>query len=102
MRFRLILSSMSATAFAASPNAFFNISEVNKASDFKIQNNIAIDRLYIFTGNDATSYFRSAENRIHVSIFVMFGSQFLDNGSTDSESVYSFENNYSRASFPLL
>ena len=32
----------------------------------------------------------------------MFGSRFLDNGSTDSEKVYSFGNCDSMASFPLV
>ena len=36
------------------------------------------------------------------SFWVMFGSQFLDNGSTDSKRVYSFVNCDSRASFPLV
>ena len=46
------------------------------------------------TGIDVTSYFRSEANRIgpkHVQ-FVMFGSRFIHNGSTDSEQVYSFWN----------
>ena len=33
---------------------------------------------------------------------VMFGSRFLDNGSTDSEKIYSFGNCGSRGLFPLM
>ena len=35
-------------------------------------------------------------------LWVIFGSRFLDNGSTDSEKVYSFGNCRSRASVPFL
>ena len=42
------------------------VSETTKESSFKIQQALAIVSLYIFTGNDVTSYFRSAANRINV------------------------------------
>ena len=46
-----------------------NISETNKASNFKKVNSVALDTLYIFTGNDVTSYFRSAVNRRNAFIW---------------------------------
>ena len=58
-----------------------NISETTKASKFRPS--IALDSLYIFTGNDVASYFRSAANRINVFIL----GRLLENGSTDSEEV---------------
>ena len=85
MRFRLMLSSMSAAAASDVTNFFFNISENTGASNFKIQPSITLDSLFIFTGNDITSYFRSATNCIDSSLWVMFRSWFLDNSSTDSE-----------------
>ena len=49
-------------------------------------------KAYNFTGNNVTSYFRSAANRINMFlVHVMFGSHFL-NDSTDSEKVYGFGN----------
>jgi len=48
---------------------FFNISETIRASDFKIYHNVALDSLYISTGNDVTSYFRSAANQTNVQMF---------------------------------
>ena len=44
----------------------FNISETTKASNFKIKHNIALYSPYSFTGNEVTSCFRSAANRINV------------------------------------
>ena len=43
-------------------------SETANASIFKIWYDIALDSTYISTGNDVTSYFRSAENGINVFI----------------------------------
>ena len=62
---------------------FFNISEFTIVCNFNIHQNVALDSLYILTGNDVTSYFRLAAHRISVSILtpksilVMFGSRFL-------------------------
>ena len=50
-RFRLMLSSMSASA-AIAKLFFFNISETIRASDFNIYHKVALDSLYISTGND--------------------------------------------------
>ena len=47
---------------------FFNISETTRTSNFKIYRKVALDSLYILTGNDVISYFRSAANRINVVI----------------------------------
>ena len=47
---------------------FWNVSETTKASNFKIQQSIALDILYILTRNDVTSCFLSAENRLNVFI----------------------------------
>ena len=58
--------------------------ETDKTSSFKIKYEIALDSLYMFTGNDVNTYFRSAENRI--------GSRFLADGTTDSVNIYSFGN----------
>ena len=43
-------------------------SETANASSFEIQHVVALDSLYISTGNDVTSCFQSAENRINVFI----------------------------------
>ena len=77
-------------------------SETTNANSFKIEHDKALDSLYIYTGNDVTRYFRSAENRTTCSFLVKFGSRLLDNGSTDSQSVCSFGNRYSRAAFSLV
>ena len=70
---------------------FFNISETIGDSDFKNYDRVALDSLYILTGNDIINYFRSAANRTkHVNFSAIFGSRFLNNGSTDSKKVYSF------------
>ena len=97
MRFRFMLSSMSAAAAACSAfrrheMIFFNISKTIRDSDFKIYHKVVLDSLFIRTGNDVINYFRSAANRTNVIKFwVIFESRFLDNGSTDSEKVYSLE-----------
>ena len=44
---------------------FFNISEIARASNFKIYHHVDHDNLYIYTGNDVINYFWSAENRTH-------------------------------------
>ena len=59
---------------------FFNISETIKDSDFKIYHEVVVDGKF----------------------WVMFGSRFLDNGSINSEKVYSFGNCDSRGSFPFM
>jgi len=59
--FRLMLSSMSAAMI------FLDISEIIRDSDFKIYHHLTLDSLYISTGNDITSYFRSAANRTNVN-----------------------------------
>ena len=48
--------------------SLLNVSETIRASDFKISHSVGLDSLYIWTGNDVTSYFRSAANRIDVLI----------------------------------
>ena len=73
-------------------------SETTNVSSFKIYHGTALNGLYMFTGKDVTSYFRTAENRINVLIF---GQVRVDNGSTDSDNVCSFGNCDSSASFPL-
>ena len=45
---------------------FLNISETIRMSDFKIYHKVALDGLYISTGNDITNYFRSEANRTNV------------------------------------
>ena len=45
-----------------------NISKTIEGSNFKIYHNVAQDSLYIKIENDVTIYFRSAANRINVSI----------------------------------
>ena len=47
---------------------FFSMSENTMASNFKIYRNVALDSLYISTGNDVIIYFQSAPNRINVFI----------------------------------
>ena len=94
-----MLSSMSA---AAVTKCFFYISKTIRASDFKSFHNVALDSLYISTGNDIIIYFRSEANRTNVYISVKFGSRFLDKVSTDSENFYRFGNCGSSASFALL
>ena len=49
-------------------NDFFYISETNRASNFTIYHDLALDSLYISTGNDVINYFRSAANRTNVFI----------------------------------
>ena len=61
-----MLSSMSATAVT---KWFFEyLSETIKASDFRIYHKVALDILYILTGNDVINYFWSAANRTNVFI----------------------------------
>ena len=65
-RFRLMLSSMSASAVT---KFFFIISETVEAtrSILEIHHHVALDNLYIFR-NDVSSYLRSAANGINVII----------------------------------
>ena len=69
---------------------FGNILETIRGCSLKIDHNVAHNSLYISTRNDVAVYFRSAANRTDVLFLVMFGSRFLDNGSTDFENVYCF------------
>ena len=48
---------------------YFNISETTRASNFKFYPNVALDSLYISTGNDIIIYFQSASN--HISVFIL-------------------------------
>ena len=57
-----MLSSISIAVFC------WNISESNRASNFKIYYKVAHDSLYILIGNDVIIYFRSAANRTNVPI----------------------------------
>ena len=68
MRFRLMLSSVSAAASAAVTKWLFgNISsETIRASDFKNYRKVALNSLYISTGNDVINYLRSEANRTNV------------------------------------
>ena len=70
MRFRLMLSSMSAAA--VTKWFFFNISET--ISDFKIYHKVALDSLCISTGNDVINYFRSVTNRTNVNFWLAIAS----------------------------
>ena len=45
-----------------------NISEITRASDFKIYYHVTLDSLYILTGSYTIMYFWSAANRINVLI----------------------------------
>ena len=45
---------------------FFNISENIRDSDFKIYDRVALDSLYISTGNDVINGFRSEANHTNV------------------------------------
>ena len=47
---------------------FFNISETVRVSDFTIYHKVALESLYISTGNDFINYFQSAANRTNVYI----------------------------------
>ena len=45
---------------------FLNISETIGVIDFKSYHKVVLDGIYISTGNDVISYFRSAANRTNV------------------------------------
>ena len=47
----------------------YNIQETIRGSEFKKYLNVALDTLYISTGNDVINYFRSEVNRTNVYIF---------------------------------
>ena len=81
---------------------FLNISETSRASDYNIYHKMALDILNISTGNDVKT--TSGRKQIVQTCkgLVMFGSQFLSNGSTDSENVYSSGNHDSRALFIVV
>ena len=69
MRFRLMLSSMSASATASAAAVtkyFLNISETVRASDFQISRKVDLDSIYISTGSDIINYFQSAANLTNV------------------------------------
>ena len=72
---------------------FFNISENTTAINLKVYRNLALDSLYISTGNDVITFLRSAANRTNVFIWVMLGSRFLHSSSIDLKTVYSFGKN---------
>ena len=83
MRFRLILSSMSASAAVITKTSFLISRKLLElASNFTIYHNLAHNSLYSPTGNDVTIYFRSAANRTNVFILSHVR---VDNGSADSE-----------------
>ena len=67
MRFRLMLSSMSASA--AIKWFFGSISETIRASNFEIYHNVAHDSLYMSTGNVVTIYIQCGANSANVSIY---------------------------------
>ena len=62
-----MLSSM--PAHAAVTKCFWYILKTAGASNLRIYYNIALDSLYISTGDDVIIYFRSAANRINGFIF---------------------------------
>ena len=69
MRYRLMLSLMSAFAASAVTKRFFrNILEIIRASNSKIYRNVANSSLSISAGMDVTNYFWSTANRTNVSI----------------------------------
>ena len=76
-----------------------NISKTNGASNFKIYRNVALDGLFIATGNDVIIYFLSTVNHINVFIFGHVRSRFLSNGSIDFIEPYRFGKGNSRPSF---
>ena len=101
MRFRLMLSSMSAAADAAVKKWSFWISWKTAAttSNCDICCKVALDSVYIMTGNDVNIYFRSAANRVNATVFTVLGSAFFGNSSNDFEKVYTFGKGGSSASF---
>ena len=62
MRFRLMLSAMS----AIDEMIFWNISETIRDYDFKMYDRVALDSFYVSTGNDVINYFRSEANPTNV------------------------------------
>ena len=119
MRFRLMLSSMSAStvkkAFRAIGIGFANIrsfvrhqnssSNISKAFDLESPNCMGTSVPTLSTATpDMTSLAISGREKIaHMCKFVVIcGSRFLDNGSTDSKTFYIFGNGDSMGSFPLL
>ena len=74
--FRLML------LFPLSQKAFFNIygTTSTRVGNFKFYHSVALDSLYISTGNDVTSYFLWQHITQTFLFFVMFWWQFLDNG----------------------
>ena len=88
-------SNSSAAAFCLPTNwcaSCFNVSETVRASDFKIYHRLALGNIYILTGNDVINYSGRQQIVQTCKFWVMFGSRFLDNCSTDYEKIYSFGN----------
>ena len=56
------------TDFTVTKCSFWKISQITKASTFKIYHNVALDSLYISTENYVTSDFQSAANPMDVFI----------------------------------
>ena len=65
---------------------FGKISETTSGGNFKNVPTCSPCIHYHSTGNDVTIYFRFAANRTTYLFWVMFGSQILDNRSTDANS----------------
>ena len=63
--------------FTVAKRLFGKISETARANNFKIDQNLALDSVYISTGNDAIAYFRSTANRTnaircHLTFWINF------------------------------
>ena len=82
---------------------FLNISATIKASNFTIYHNVAHGSFFTFPP-EITSQSTSSRQQITQTcqFWVMFGSRFVDKGSTDFEEIYSVVNNGSSASFVVM
>ena len=77
-------------------SVFWKISETIRASDFKIYHKAALI-LFTFRPEMTSSTTLGRKQSVQTRLFwIMFGSRFLDNGSTNSKKVYSSGNCDSR------
>ena len=78
-----------------------NISEITRASSFKMYHNVDSDSLYTMAGNDVIRHSLPVSRKSHkpVHFWLCSGrdSRFPDKGSIDCEKLYSFENGDSAA-----
>ena len=102
--FTFVKRNVNAASAAVTKLFFFNISETVKASNFKIYHRIALDSLYIFTGNDVTIYILPVGSKSHKRIH--FGSSLGHNFSIMVQSIPKkfavLETVIPKASFPLI